>query len=354
MNEANEQLDRFEAVKLATRYWHGDEQTSMVVIILFIVAFIGLFAGAFFLQRHLREKTAKAFFVKYAKNKNLTDKEIEILWKYARKMERDPMLVLEFKAPFEKVMDLYIKTDPNADEKLVQEIRKKLDFVVHSPYIPLITTKDIELFQNGRMIFSDNKAVNVALYDKDERYMYWLVVENDLPRNVAPGEEVKVVFVRNDDGIYTISLPIAEIIEEDGKTLIKLPHTFELHRTQRREFPRIRLDEAATVEFKPPGSPQPLRIEGRLRDISAGGGRVCFDRPMDELRKLKYGDIVTLQTTLNDHTFTLRLKILEKDLHAKESCIRGIFVDIDDETKEKIMEFVQHELLKIAQLKRRS
>ncbi len=346
----NEQINRFETVKLATKYWHGDEQTSTLIIALFILTFIVLLVGGFLLQRHLKKKNAKSFFVKFAKNKDLTDREIEILWEYAQKMERDPMLVLEFKAPFEKVVDLYIKTDPQADEKLVQDIRQKLDFVIHSPYIPLITTKDIEVFQNGRMIFSNNKAINVALYDKDERHMYWLAVEDDMPSNVVPGELVKVVFVRNEDGIYTITLPIAEIMKEQGKTLVKLPHTFELHRTQRREYPRIKINEQAKalVEY----SGEMIELEGQLRDISAGGCHICFQKAKEELKHIKFGDIIPIKAKLGDKLFELQLKVLEKEIKTKSVCIRGIFVDIDEITKEELMEYVQRELLKIAQLNR--
>ena len=343
----NENLNRFETLKLATQYWHGDEETSTIIIVSFLLIFIILLAGGFLLQRYLKLKNAKLFFVKFAKNKGLNDKEIEVLWSYAIKMERDPMLVLEFKAPFEKVVDLYIKTDPAPDEALIQDIRKKLDFIIQSPYVPLITTKDIEVFQNGRMIFSNNKAINVALYDKDERYMYWLAVDNDFPNEIVVGETVKVVFVRNEDGIYTVTLPIVEIIKEDGKTLIKLPHTFELHRTQRREYPRIKIDKDIRVKVE-----EKVEFPAKLIDISAGGGHFCFDKSNEVYKKLRFGDEITLKVKLIDNELPLTLKILEKDVKPKRVCIRGLFVNLDEYAKEQIMDYVQRELLKKAQLKR--
>ncbi|MRI83776.1 MAG: PilZ domain-containing protein [Nitratiruptor sp.] len=349
----NEQLSRFETLKIATQYWHGDQETTTLIVIIFVLIFVILLLTGFLLQRYLKSKNAKAFFVKFAKERQLTDKEIEILWEYAQKMERDPMLVLEFKAPFEKVIDLYVKSDPNADQQLIADMRKKLDFLTQSPYIPLITTKDIEIFQNGRLIF-DHKAIDVALYDKDERFMYWLVVDGQLPEGLHPGQLVKIIFVRKEDGIYTLTLPVEEIIQEGEKVLIKLPHTFELYRTQRREYPRIKLDEPVEVFIEDPQSKEQKRFLGRLRDIGAGGGRVCFPGGIDELKRLHYGDTLLLRFKLDDTLFQLHFKILERDLKPKLLCFRGSFVDIDEQTKGEIMEYVQRELLKAAQLNRRN
>ncbi|MRJ02193.1 MAG: PilZ domain-containing protein [Epsilonproteobacteria bacterium] len=347
----NEQLDRFETIKIATQYWHGDSKTATLIIIIFILTFVILLLSGFLLQRYLKSKNAKAFFIRFAKNRKLTDREIEILWEYAQKMERDPMLVLEFKAPFEKVIDLYVKSDPNADENLIRDMRKKLDFMVHSPYVPLITTKDIEIFQGGRMIV-DNRAIDVALYDKDERYMYWLVVNDDLPDTVVPGDPAKVIFIRKDDGIYTITLPITEIIREEGRTLVKLPHTFELYRTQRREYPRIKIDQPVQVELLDWEGQDGRVFQGRFRDIGAGGGRICFEKVEEPLKKLHFGDTLLLRFTLLGTPFQLKFKVLEKDISPKSLCLRGTFVDIDESVQNEIMEFVQRELLRMAQLNR--
>jgi hypothetical protein len=40
-------------------------------------------------------------------------------------MGRDLFLALEFKSPFEKVIDLYIKDNPNFDENLIKDMRGK-------------------------------------------------------------------------------------------------------------------------------------------------------------------------------------------------------------------------------------
>ncbi len=346
-----ENLSRFDTLKLATQYWYGDKTTTMLIIILFFLAIILFFIIGTILQKKIKESHLKHYFDSYAKDRELSEQEKEILWKYAQKMERDPMLVLEFKAPFEKVMELYIKTDPNASEDLVRSLRKKLGFEVASPYTPLITTKDIEVFQNGRMILSNNKAIDVALYDKDEKYMYWLVVDGDLPPTIQPGEYVKVVFIRQEDGIYSFEQPIAEILKESGKTLVKLPHTFELNRTQRRESPRIKLD--LPLNFIIYSKEGKNIFEGHFVDISAGGAKFCTKNGNDILKKVRYGDTIKLLFHLHNHSYTLDSKVLEIDRRPKHICFRTLFDNIDKKTQEQILEYILKEQLKHAHLKRK-
>ena len=346
----NENLNKFETLKLATQYWHGDENLTKIIIFSFLLLFILFVVGGLLLQRYLQRRNRKRYFEKFAKSKGLNEEEIKILWHYSNKMERDPLLVLEFKAPFEKVVDLYIKENPDADESLVQDMRKKLDFVIQSPNIPIVTTKDIEIFQNGRMVFSDNRSINVALYDKDERYMYWLAVNDDLPSDLSTNQNVKIIFIRTDDGIYTINVPIKEIKKEGGKTLIVLPHTFDLHRTQRREYPRVKLNQPATIIIEDEEKGR-IEIDATLDDLSAGGARLCFDKSYEIYKKIRFSDELIIQFKIEEQDMELTLKILDKDVKNKIVCIRGLFVHIQDSTKEKIMEFVQKELLKSSQLK---
>ena len=346
-----ENLSGFDTLKLATQYWHGDQTTTILIIILFFLAAITFFILGTLLQKKIKEKNLKHYFDMYAKEQELNEKEKEILWEYAKKMERDPILVLEFKAPFEKVVDLYIHSDPNADENLVRDMRKKLDFEILSPYIPLITTKDIEIFQNGRMIFPNNQSVNVALYDKDERYMYWLVIDGTLPSSIQPGEQVKVIFLRQEDGIYSFELPIADIIKEGNKTIIKFPHTFELNRTQRRESPRVKIDLPLNFAYQKNG--KKYIFEGRFIDISSGGARFCTTETTNEvLKKIRFGDTVELVFNLDNHTFTINAKVLDIDKKPKALCLRTIFSELDEHTKENIIEFVQKEQIKVAKLKK--
>ncbi|BCD68371.1 flagellar brake protein [Nitratiruptor sp. YY09-18] len=342
-----ENLSRFDTLKLATQYWHGDETTTKLIVVLFILALIIFFIAGFYMQKRMRERNLKRYFVTFAKEKELTDEEIKILWDYSHKMERDPILVLEFKAPFEKVIDIYIKENPNADENIIKDMRRKLDFEVLSPHVPLVTTKDIEIFQNGRMIFANNKSINVALYDKDEKFMYWVAIDNDVPADVHPGEYVKIVFIRNEDGIYTIEVPIAEILRDNGKTLIKLPHTFDLHRVQRRESPRVKVNKPAKMII------EETPIDVTIIDISTGGAKICTNDKNDVLKKIKYGEEAILEFKLDNRFYSLKAKVLEIDRRPKSTCLRFLFDGVPEDIKDELLEFVQKEQLKLAHIKRK-
>jgi hypothetical protein len=73
----------------------------------------------------LLNNLSKKLFVKYTKEKELSDEQISILWNYPKKMDRDPFLALEFRSPFEKVIDLYTKDNPNFNENLIKDMREK-------------------------------------------------------------------------------------------------------------------------------------------------------------------------------------------------------------------------------------
>ena len=343
---------KFDTLKLATKYWGGDTSVTTLVAILFFLILTIFFVAGFIFQKKLREKNVRKYFIKYAKERDLTDNEIEILWNYSQKMDRDPILVLEFKAPFEKVIDLYIKNDPNADEEMIKDMRKKLGFEIASPYIPLVTTKDIELFQNARMIFANAKAISIALYDKDERYMYWLVVDNNLPPSIGVGEYVKVMFIRPEDGIYTFESPIEEIIKDGGKTIVKFAHSFDLERMQRREYPRIKTEKPAQIIYTVQN--KEITLDGKFFDISAGGAKICFPNATEKslLDSLSFGNTVIVKFSLEGNHFAIPSTVLDKIQRRKEECIRVNFKDIKDKEREKIMEFVQKEQLKLAQLRR--
>ena len=343
-------LSKFDTLKLATQYWQGDSTTTTLIVVLFFLALAIFFITGFLLQKQLKTKRLKKYFETFAKERGLMPQQIQILWHYSQQMEQDPVLVLEFKAPFEKVVDLYVHADPHPDEKLVRDMRKKLGFEIQSPYIPLTTTKDIEIFQNGRMIFANNQAINVALYDKDERHMYWLSVDEDLPISIHPGEVVKMVFVRQDDGIYSFEQPITEIVKESGKTIIKIPHTFDLNRIQRREYPRIKLDLPIRLSIITPEGP--MSIQGQFKDLSAGGARICVQKSLEGLKKIKYGDEVGLSFVLDNVQLQLQAKVLERNIKPKTICLRTLFENIDEKTKDQILEYVQKEQLKIAQLQK--
>ncbi|BAF69753.1 flagellar brake protein [Nitratiruptor sp. SB155-2] len=341
--------NRFETVKLATQFWNSDSETTTIIVVLSIIGFIIFFTAGFLFQKYRKERSVFEYFKRYALDRELTPEEIKLLWAYAQKMGRDPMVVLEFKAPFEKVVDLYLQENPNADERIIKDMRKKLGFEILSPYIPLVSTKDIELFQNATLIHQ-NKSYNATLYDKDERYMYWLL-SDAIPSDLKSGDLIKIIFIRKDDAIYTVIVPIEKILNENGKIVIQTPHTFEMSRTQRREYPRVRTELPVKVFYHDEKEDKQYTLHGEMVDISAGGARICFNGKPDIIKRFKYADIIQIEFTLLDIKIKSYLKLLDKIEYANNLCIRGTFEELSAQIEQKIHEYVQKEQKKLAQLK---
>jgi len=248
---------------------------NAIVFLLFLILII-ILAVLFLnsLSKKLKAKYQYSKFVKYAKEKELSNEQISILWVYSKKMGRDPFLALEFKSSFEKVIDLYIKDNPNFDENLINDMRGKLGFDVVPSFVPINVTKDIDLFQGGRITLEVGRSFNVVLYDKDELYMYWAITDKNIP-NLNVGDRVKISFVRKSDCAYVIEGQTEDIFKESGTVILKIPYTFEILRTHRREYPRIDTGIEAVLGKKIKEDDEEIIkwYIGRILNISPSGAR---------------------------------------------------------------------------------
>jgi adenylate kinase family enzyme len=288
------------------------------IVFLFFIILIIILAVLLLnnLSKKLKAKYQYSEFLKYAKEKELNDEQISILWDYSKNMGRDPFLALEFKSPFERVIDLYIKDNPNFDENLIKDAREKLGFDVVPSFVPITVTKDIDLFQGGRVTLEDGRSFNVVLYDKDELYMYWAITDKNVP-NLNVGDKVKISFIRESDGAYVVEGQIKDILKESGTVILKIPHTFEILRIQRREYPRVDTDIEAVLGKKIKEDDKEI-IKwhiGRILDISPSGARFCVSIEEKNTLNLRIGGEIILTFTLEEKNFQLTgdvLNIYEK------------------------------------------
>jgi len=322
---------------------------TFVVFVLLIVAFLLFIILAGLIREYLKEKKLRISFFKEALEKGLSDEEATIIWTYSRKFGRDPFLALEFKAPFEKIVDLYLKTDPEPKEEIVQDMRMKLGFDYIPYFIPLTSTKDIELFQVGRLYLANKKHYEVTLFDKDERYMYWALID-PVPANYElSGIDAKISFIRKGDGIYTFKERIEDTSYQSGRLIIHIPHTFELTRYQRREFPRVEVELSAAVGIFNKDEEKTKWISGEIVDISAGGAKICI--PLSELEvELSPMTEINLKFKLNNHLFNLKATIVNVYPRRHTTCYGVKFEDISPEEQKIIHDFVKQEQQRLAQL----
>jgi len=327
-----------------------DTEITDLLILVFIVLFL-IVAFLFILnfRKALKAKFLKKLFMKTIKEKGLSEKAGEILWKYSTKLGRDPFLALEVKASFEKVIDQYIEENPNYDEKLIQDTRKKLGFDTVPAFIPLGSTKDIEIFQNGK-ISHENQTFEAALYDKDEKYMYWLLIDISTPPDLK-GKTVKIQFLRRDDAIYILEGRVEDVITENGKFILKIPHHSDMKRIQRRQYARIEVDLPVTVGRISEKNPSQVTwLSGNARDISAGGIRICIPSSQRLKFNLTIGSELWVNFNLDGKTMQLKgtvVNIIER----KTTICYGIkFTNIKSKDESHILSFVKKEQQKLRNL----
>ncbi len=322
--------------------------TSYIVLFFSLILIAAIFILVVALIRGLYQKKRYKFsFLKEAIERGLTEEEAEILWNYSLKEGRDPFLALEFKAAFEKVIDLYLDEVSSPDEVLVAEIREKLGFDVVPYFSPIVTTKDIELFQPAKVEIKEGYSAEIVLFDKDEKYMYWAFADPFPKNRVSIGEEVVLTFLRRGDAIYKFKVSVLDVYEEKGRLIIKLPHTFNLTRYQRRNYARVEVDILCKVGVL--SESRWKWHEGRLRDISIGGAKVFF--PYSGTRpEISVLSEVKLEFFLDGRPFSLNGIIVNEDLRDKVLCIGVEFKDLKESDQQFIYKFIKKEQRKLAEL----
>ncbi|GAB6072551.1 hypothetical protein JCM14244_09280 [Venenivibrio stagnispumantis] len=337
-----------EAYKTATQKLEQTNVEGILFLIFLILLIIILIFATTYLTKKLNEVRKKSKFIKYLKEKHLSDEQIDILWDYSLKLGRDPFLSVEFKAPFEKVIDLYEKENPNFNEELIQDLRKKLNFDTIPNFIPLNTTKEIEIFQGGKLVTQDLKNFNVALYDKNERYMYWVVL--DPIANIKKGDTVKITFIRKNDGIYNFEGVVEDIEKQGDRIIIKLPHTFDLERHQRREYPRfeIELDALLGIPKKEENKEIIGWISGKIMDVSPGGVKFCITEENKERIPLKTE--VYIKFELENREILEKAEIV--NIFEKEDilCYGVKFTQIKEAKQKFIFDFITKKQTQLRQL----
>ena len=312
-----------------------------ILLVIFLFSFIVLsLVISYKLKIYFEEHRLKKLFLDYAKSIGLSENESEIIWETSQKINRDPYLALEVKQTFEKIVDYYIKTHPDFDENKIRHMRKVLGFDYVPPFIPLTSTKDIELYQSAVLI-SDKGSFNITLVDKDERYMYWAILDS-VPVRLSKGDQVKINFLRTDDAFYTIEEKIEDIYKDKNRYIIKIPHTFHLVRTQKRKEIRIKVNLPVEVHI------DKIKINTETEDISLGGLKFCISKTENSyMDYLKVGKYIYIRLKIENRMITVEGKI--KNVIEKENkiCAGVEFTKLDKNQQSILGEFISKKQMEI-------
>ncbi|GAB6065526.1 PilZ domain-containing protein [Aquifex pyrophilus] len=323
----------------ATRYlFRGPSPQEILLFIIVFSAFLGIVSVPVIYLRIKERQRLKEVFFSRAKDYDLTEEETELLWKYVRQFPVNPTLVFENKALFEKIVDRIVRNGNPEEIKLISTIRMKLRFSSIPWFIPLSTTRDIEVYQTGRLVVG-NQEVDAYVYDKDEEFLYIALLQ---PISVKVGDRIKFYFLRENDARYSFEANVEKIFMEMGRMILAVRHTDKLNRIQFRET--VRWKVKIPVKFTILKKEGEETYEGIIEDISVRGARVCYEGTID----VKEGENVLLDFTLKGYRFMNLLgRIVHKSVYEKKVCMGIKFEEVSRKEEQIIESFILEEQRKL-------
>ncbi|HID66267.1 MAG TPA: PilZ domain-containing protein [Aquificaceae bacterium] len=322
----------------ATRYlFRGPSPQEILILILVSSVFISLIVIPVIYMKIKEKAKAKEFFLSRAKDFDLTLEEAELLWNYLKTFPINPNLIFENKALFEKVVDKIVKNGDPEEIKLISTIRMKLRFTSLPWFIPLTTTRDIEVYQTGYLA-TGNQKVEAYVFDKDEEYIYIALLE---PTNVEVGDKIQFLFLRENDGRYSFEGTVDRIFMDIGRIVLVIKHTDKLNRLQLRQSIRWKVKIPVTFTIL---EGEEIKLEGTIEDISLRGVRVCYQGNIN----IKEGQKVILDFILKSYKFENLLgTVVHKAVYEKKICMGVRFEGISRKEEEIIERFILDEQRKL-------
>ncbi|HEK25018.1 MAG TPA: PilZ domain-containing protein, partial [Hydrogenobaculum sp.] len=208
----------------AVNIWYSSSNTTNIIIVLWmllVVIFLFFLLPYAIVEIKKRNKIKEEFFKK-AKEYGLTDLEAELLWRYSSDYRWNIALVFNNKKVFEIVASKILRKDMTYS-KLIDEMRHKLGFDRIPWFLPISTTKDIELYQSGKILFNERQYDGVV-WDKDEKYIY-LALYNINESPIKIGDVITFSFITQDYVQTSFSSKVVGISEDSGRILYKVEHS---------------------------------------------------------------------------------------------------------------------------------
>jgi len=338
----------FETFKEATRYMFQPslQDTFLAFFGLFVSVFV-LIALPYLVSKYTKERTAKREFEIIGRSIGLDEKEINLLYRCAHDLD-DPSKLFHSKYVFEKCAGKLAKMDLD-NVPIIVSARKKLKFD-HLPwFLPLSTTRDIDLYQAGFISYKE-KSYSSVVWEKTEKELHIAVLDRmeEVPK---VGEKVRFSFSREDNGRYHFQEEIIDTYLDGNKVVLVLPHTEKLGKIQLRECVRWKVSIPAHVFFfKKAITPEEFLlmeeipsedfIEGTIEDISTGGVRIRFK----EFVELKEGESLLIEFEWKGVNFGRILsEVRNINASAEKTCVGVKFLNLKKQHEETIRNFILEE-----------
>ena len=340
----------FETFKEATRYMFEAPSLSDVLTVLFILFLVvgGIIFFYVLSKYRLRLSIKRDFFIT-GRSFELKDEEMSLLWSCVSNLD-EPQKVYVSKTLFEKCVSKIVRQDPSKID-MIGIIRRKLKFDFLPWFLPLSTTREIDMYQTGFIVYK-NSSYSAAVWDKNDLELHIAILDASYPQ-ISPGEEVKFSFLREDDGRYYFSAQVIRTYMDRSRLVLVLPHTENLSKIQLRESIRWRVRLPVKVLVVEPSQIASLLlsegleglIEGTMENISTSGARICFDRFMD----VKEDSRVFVAFELKGIKIEAFGVVRNIKANPEKTCIGVKFENLSQEQEDAIRKFIieeQREMLK--------
>lgn len=343
----------------AINIWYSSSSIDNLLTILYILlaTAIFLFIIPYLITKYKKQKAIKENFLQECKDYNLDDNECDLLWKNIDEYYWNPSLVLNNKKAFEKISSKIINKD-RTYAQIISKIRSKLGFESLPWFLPLSSSKDIDIYQVLTIKVGD-LFLEGALWDKDELCLTVGLFDVPSTLNLKLGQKVKVSLEKDSSDKYSFETEICEINTDNQKVVIKLKHVDKLEHTTLRQTVRwettiftqfviLKKEELKSIldqKIIPDFEEDRLR-EGLIKDIGPGGVRLCVKEKLDA----KEGDTLMISFRINQKEIRDVLGEIRTITDVIDHTCYGIkFLNLNSSQEEAIRLFVideQRKLLK--------
>lgn len=350
----------FETFKEATRYMFQTDLTYILLVLFgFVASVVVLVVLPYAVSKYLASRSARKEFEVIGKQMGLNEEEIALLYKCASTLE-DPNKVFYSKYVFETCVGKLVK-ESSDNIPIIVSVRKKLKFKHLQWFLPLATTRDIEVYQTGFVSYK-GKSYSAAVWEKTEEDLKIAILDR-APEFPQPGEKVRFSFLREDDGRHYFEAEVLNTYIEGGKVILVIPHTEKLSKIQLREFVRwkvsipvrvfffnrkIKAEELSLIEELPDES----FLEGTIENISTEGVKVCFNK----FAPAKEGDSLLLEFEWKGEAFKNILTEIRHITGSTDTTCFGLkFLNLKKDYDDTIRRFIieeQREALKAYKMDR--
>ena len=321
--------------------------TSKEILIFFIVLTVTavVISVPYLWSRFSRAKEIEKAFFARGRSLGLTDEEIRVLWKYAKDFPYDPQMIYENKPVFEKTVSKITRKDIG-EVHLIPHIRAKLRFDTVPWFIPLTSTRDIDLYQTGKVVI-DGTYVDAAVWDKTETELHVVILQS-APRTVRVGEKIRFHFIRENEGRYSFETTVKDKYTEGDRLVLVLEHTDDLSRVQLRESLRwkvnVPVEFAIVKDITEEFTQEATFMSGVIDDISTKGVRICTEEPI----KPTEGAYIIMNFSLDDQHFENLLgQVANVREHKSRVCMGVKFLKVSRQEEKAIDSFILEEQRKL-------